>query len=178
MIRTSAGEERVIPCGSVLMDYHGMELSPEFDISGLDIARDERGFVQVDACMRTSRPGLFAAGDITGRYSSTLMALGDGVCAGFGAYAYSFERKFDRAPTLFAYAATDAELPASPKDLPEIPKRAVPVAFGEEPSWVDGQHTVSQLAALRGTTANGLVEKLHEAVQQKTVTYHVMPRKP
>jgi pyruvate/2-oxoglutarate dehydrogenase complex dihydrolipoamide dehydrogenase (E3) component len=49
---------------------------------GLDAAgveTDPRGFIRVDACLRTSAPDIFAAGDITGR----LMLVPQGLHGGF-----------------------------------------------------------------------------------------------
>jgi hypothetical protein len=119
------GEEFQIPCGAVLVDYHAFERQPELVMTSgqAQPRRDSRGFVVVDAHMATSEAGVFAAGDVTGRYASTLMALGDGVCAGFSAYEYVFKRKFGRAPSLFAYAArqppTEADVSNAPFPLPE-----------------------------------------------------------
>lgn len=176
-LRGADGEVETAPCGAVLMDYNGFELSPTFDVRGLDIARDERGFVIADSWMRTSEPGVFAAGDITGRYASTLMALGDGVCAGFSAYAHAFEAKLGRAPALFAYAATDAPLPAEPRDLPPLPPDAIPVGLGDAasiPDWVDGRATLAEAAGRLGTTVAALAEALGPAIAEKAVTVHAI----
>jgi dihydrolipoamide dehydrogenase len=56
------------------------------DASGLNLAAagvetDPRGFVQVDACLRTSAPHVFAAGDITGRLMLVPQAIQDGFVA-------------------------------------------------------------------------------------------------
>jgi len=40
----------------------------DLGLDGLGIATDERGFVRVDRHLRTSRPGVYAAGDVTGRH--------------------------------------------------------------------------------------------------------------
>ena len=54
--------------------------------AGLDLATagveiDQRGFVQVDAYLRTSAPHVFAAGDITGRLMLVPQAIQDGFVA-------------------------------------------------------------------------------------------------
>ena len=171
-VRNNDGQEAHIPCGSVLMDYNAMELTPHFDISGLDLSCDERGFVMVDAHMRSSVKGLFAAGDITGRYASTLMALGDGVCAGLGAYAHAFARKFGREAVLFAYAATDSPLPEQPRDLPEISDDAVPVSLADAPPWIDGKSDLKTLAKTQGCSTAELLESLNSAILEKRITFH------
>jgi dihydrolipoamide dehydrogenase len=53
------------------------------DTAGLNLAAvgvetDQRGFVKVDQYMRTSRPHIFAAGDITGRVMLVPQAIRDG----------------------------------------------------------------------------------------------------
>ena len=163
---------RTLGCGAVLMDYNGFELTPSFDIEGLELARDARGFVQADGQMATNQPGVFVAGDLTGRYAATLMALGDGVCAGLSAYAYAFERKFGEAPNLFAYAAKDVALPAQPIDLPAIPDTAIPVAVGAAPDWVTNDKTLIEYAAGQNGSIETVRDALREAIAAKTVTVH------
>jgi thioredoxin reductase len=173
-VRVREGEVvQTIPCGAVLMDYNAFELTPFIDIGGLSLERDERGFVRVDSLSRTSVTGVFAAGDLTGRYAATLIALGDGVCAGFSAYAHAFEKKLGASPRLFAYRADDEALPARPVDLPVLPVSAVPVSLmASAPEWVDGVHTIEELAVRREMTVEQLRAQLAEAIAAKTVTIH------
>jgi thioredoxin reductase (NADPH) len=173
------GTERRIACAAVLMDYNAMELRPDLQIDGVAPELDARGFIKVDASMATSVPGLFAAGDITGRYAATLMALGDGVCAGLAAYEYAFEAKFGRPPRLFAYKALDEALPVAPQDLPQIPAEAIPVSLGGQsgaplPTWIDGQRSLADEAASRGIEPQALADALAEAVLSKRLTYHCL----
>ena len=60
------------------------------DTAGLNLAAagvetDPRGFVRVDAYLRTSAPHVFAAGDITGRLMLVPQAIHDGFVAGTNA---------------------------------------------------------------------------------------------
>ncbi len=178
VLRAQDGTLRRIACGAVLLDYNGFELTPDFALAGLPLVRDARGFLAVDAWMRTSEPGVFAAGDVTGRWASTLMALGDGVSAGFGAYQHAFRAKLGRDPVLFAYAATDAALPAQPKDLPELPEDAVPVAVGPAPAWIDGHATIAALALREAVTTDVIRERLTVPIAEKTVTIHRLSEGP
>ncbi|MFT7623059.1 MAG: thioredoxin reductase [Myxococcota bacterium] len=173
-IRDSEGE-RTLSCGAVLMDYNAFELTPRFDVTGLELERDERGFVLADRWMATSAEGVFAAGDITGRYASTMMALGDGICAGFSAYRYSFEAKLGRSPRLFAYAASDEPLPAAPRDLPEWPDFGVPVALAKAaPDWIDGVKTLAEISSETGRTLDDLRAELESHTTKRTVTVHCL----
>ena len=164
--------DRVIPCGAVFMDYNAFELAPTFELDGLELARDARGFVKPGPALSTSEPGVFVAGDITGRYASTLMALGDGVEAGFSAYAYAFERKLGFAPYLFAYAATDAAVPLNQVDLPELPDDSVVVRLNGGPEWVDGRATLREHADRQSTTTDDIRQQLMSYVVGKNVTVH------
>ncbi|HYM00851.1 MAG TPA: hypothetical protein VEZ90_17980, partial [Blastocatellia bacterium] len=96
----------------------------------------------------TSVPGLFAAGDVTGRYSSTLMALGDGVCAGFSGYRWAFRAKFGAEPRLFAYRASEDVIYPNPTDLPPISLRSRPRLLGHEQEFhaLLKKHGMSHLA--------------------------------
>ncbi len=130
-VELTDGSTQRLPCGAIFLDYNAFELRPVLSVSGLLPPLDARGFVTVDAWMRTGEGGVFAAGDVTGRYASTLAALGDGVTAGFSAYRHVYAQKFDREPPLFAYRAADTPLPAAPSDLPDLPDDAVPVVLGD-----------------------------------------------
>jgi len=125
--------------------------------------------------MRTSEPGVFAAGDITGRYASTLVALGDGVAAGLSAYAYAFTRKFGEEPKLFAYTATDEALPVRPTDLPLIPEDAVPVVLTHGPDWLDGISTLAEHALRQGRSLDELREEIAPLILSKAITVHRRP---
>ena len=173
-IRDPLGE-RTLSCGAILMDYNAFELTPSLDVAGVQPDCDDRGFISIDGLMRTSEPGIFAAGDITGRYASTLVALGDGVAAGLSAYSYAFERKFGIAPKLFAYAAVDEVLPENPVDLPELPADAVPVVLTEAPSWLDGKSTLDQYTAIRSRSLDDLRRELAPFILSKAVTVHRRP---
>ena len=48
----------------------------------------ENGFVKTDAAMRTNLPGLFAAGDMTGKPLQVANAVGDGLVAALAAVDY------------------------------------------------------------------------------------------
>ncbi len=131
----SGGAIEHIRCGAVFIDYHAFEIQPSLEIRGLDkcgVRTTGQGFIDTDPWCRTSAPGVFAAGDINGRYAATLTALGDGVCAGFSAYRYAYALKFGSEPDLFAYRGVDLPLPtdASSASLMLSPT-AVPVLVGQ-----------------------------------------------
>ena len=168
------GSIRKIDCGAVLMDYNGFELKPSFEIDGLNLERDARGFIWADGHMATSEPGVFVAGDLTGRYAATLMALGDGVCAGLSSYAYAFEKKFGHPPNLFAYAARDTALPAEPIDLPEIPDTAIPVSLGKDHDWVTNDKSLSEYAEIQEQDIELVRAAIQKGIASKTMTVHHM----
>ncbi|WP_164018990.1 dihydrolipoyl dehydrogenase family protein [Pyxidicoccus trucidator] len=55
------------------------------NLSAAGVETDSRGFVRVDAQLRTSAPHIFAAGDVTGRLMLVPQALHDGFVAGSNA---------------------------------------------------------------------------------------------
>lgn len=52
------------------------------------VERDAYGRIIVDACGRTSVPGIFAAGDVTNTCEQVLVAIGEGAKAALTAYEY------------------------------------------------------------------------------------------
>ncbi|MFQ6057587.1 MAG: NAD(P)/FAD-dependent oxidoreductase [Anaerolineae bacterium] len=54
---------------------------------------DEKGHIKVDSANRTSRPGIFAAGDVTNVYAEqVLIAIGEGAKAALSAYEYLLQQ--------------------------------------------------------------------------------------
>jgi len=68
-------------------------LVPSSSLVGGLVGLDSGGHIEVDLMMQTSRPGLFAAGDIRSRSASQLAsAVGDGATAAVGAFRYLMAR--------------------------------------------------------------------------------------
>ena len=65
------------------------ELIPNSGACAGLVSLDERGFILVDLKGRTTRPGIFAAGDVTVTHvEQVLVAVGEGAKAALGAYEY------------------------------------------------------------------------------------------
>jgi thioredoxin reductase len=203
--REQGGSLKRMRCGAILLDYSAFEHTPSpFRIEGtllpgdnvlLTVERDDRGFVLVDRFMATSVPGLFAAGDVTGRYSSTLMALGDGVCAGFSAYKWSFRAKFGHDPRLFAYSPSNEVITRGSSDLPEVTHLARPKLLSSEkeflalarasglnleceslPDLLDGRHTVEEVCMEMKCDIDALIDVVVNASANRLMTVHVLSR--
>ncbi len=85
-----SGECRSIPVDGVFV-FVGFE--PQGDFYPAGIERDGQGFLKTDGEMRTSIPGIFAAGDIRSKNCRQVAtAVGDGACAAHAAYAYLSSR--------------------------------------------------------------------------------------
>jgi len=81
-----SGEMRVHPVKGVFV-HVGLEPNTTF-LQGL-VALDGAGHIETDAMMRTSRPGLFAAGDIRkGSVALIAAVAGDGATAAVAAVRY------------------------------------------------------------------------------------------
>jgi thioredoxin reductase len=77
VLRNAAGERRVLPAGGLVVKIARV---PNTDLTRDQVALDPRGAVLVDADLRTSRPGVFAAGDVVaGAYPRIATAMGHGV---------------------------------------------------------------------------------------------------
>jgi len=202
---TAAGDETVteLECGSILIDYNAFENRPSPFASSPakgqgenvlpELERDERGFMLVDRWMATSVPGIFAAGDVTGRYSSTLMALGDGVCAGFSAYRWAFRAKFGHEPRLFAYSPVNEVIKPGTSDLPFLPDWCCPKLLSGEQEFVslakeagielngrelvvtfDGNSTLSQLSTQLDCKPESFRELVVDACAARVMTVHTV----
>lgn len=78
------GDVREIPTDGVFV---AVGLNPNTDLAEMiGLALDERGFIKVDARMRTSIPRVFAAGDVTGGVQQITTAVGAGAAAALTAF--------------------------------------------------------------------------------------------
>ncbi len=85
-----SGECHTIPVDGVFV-FVGFEPQGDFYPDGLE--RDGGGFIKTDEEMRTSIPGIFAAGDIRSKSCRQVAtAVGDGASAAHAAYAYISSR--------------------------------------------------------------------------------------
>lgn len=179
------GTERVLECGALLLDYNGFELAPSFAIEGLALRKGDRGFVDCDRDCATNVTGIFVAGDITGRYASTAMAIGDGVNAGFGAYRHVFRGKFGEEPPLFAYAATDGPIAEDHRDLPPIEDSMIPVLLGpiahavercaiprDFLDAIDGVRSVGEICEDETIDTGDARDWIHRLIAEKLGTVH------
>ena len=132
------------------------------DTAGLGLERggveiDERGFVRVDECMRTSSPHVFAAGDITGRFMLAPTAMHEGYVAATNAVRGATMRVRDQVVPIGSF--TDPEYArVGLTEAAARSSRAIVVAvvrFDETTrTIIDGQTTgFCKLIADRGTHA-------------------------
>ncbi len=82
-------EEREIAVDGTFIE---LDLLPRSQIVASLVELDEQGRIKVDARNRTSKPGIFAAGDVTNVWAEqVLIAIGEGAKASLTAYEYLLE---------------------------------------------------------------------------------------
>jgi hypothetical protein len=116
--------------------------------------------------MKTSIPGVYAAGDVTGLYATVGRSIGDGIVAGFSAYRYLFNLKFNCEPCLFAYAAQDVKITPGFKDLPRPEKNL-------RPKLLVSAAGAARLAEEYGAERNGTAVFLNSCTGIKTIAEHL-----
>ena len=191
MQRNGSEEQELIPCQQVLLDYNAFELRPAPGIDAPDLLRDAQGFIEVNRRMETNIPGVFAAGDITGLYSTVAKAIGEGITAGFSAYRYVFRKKFGCEPYLFAYAAQDFVVPPNFRELPTFnsslkpkllcrPEEVQPLVQdlkleSEEEllEYLNGTITLEEIVQRGRWEELELMEFLTLLVERKSLTFHL-----
>jgi thioredoxin reductase len=88
-VRSPDGDEQEIPVTGVFAE---LGLIPCSDLVKDLVALTDEGYVKVDDRCRTSRQGIFAAGDITDSFNEqVLIATGEGAKAALAAYDYLLE---------------------------------------------------------------------------------------
>ncbi len=80
-----AGTVETLTAERLLVATGRVPNTEELGLAGLGIATDERGFIAVDRHLRTSRPGVYAAGDVTGRHMFVYAAARQGRIAALNA---------------------------------------------------------------------------------------------
>jgi len=72
-----AGSEFEIPC-QVVVEAIGTRANPLLTATTPDLKLNERGYIQIDTNGMTSKPGVFAGGDIVRGAATVILAMGDG----------------------------------------------------------------------------------------------------
>ena len=159
------GEMR-IPADAVIVDFESY-MRRNRTLPEIEDIMDDRGFIRVDASMRTTVPGVFAAGDITGPPFSAGRAAGQGITAGLEAYCHVHMVKFwERCPGYAFYPMFENGEPAAFEvKRPEMGRPRLIGDFEAEKGWLvfreakiedtrenrlflemsDGRHTVEEI---------------------------------
>jgi thioredoxin-disulfide reductase len=86
VINNKTGDKREIAVDGVFIEIGRV---PNTEFVGDFVSRDDRGQIIVDELCRTSRPGVFAGGDVTNvRFKQITVAIGQGTIAALAAYQY------------------------------------------------------------------------------------------
>ena len=83
VVRDKAGDEVTVPVDAVFIEAGS---TPPAQFTGGLVKTNEAGEIEVDRALMTSRPGVFAAGDVTDQLGKqAIIAAGDGARAGVAA---------------------------------------------------------------------------------------------
>lgn len=89
LLEATGGEQKRIPADGFFLES---EAVPNSEIAAGLVDRDSDGFIVVDARCNTSRPGVFAAGDVTNIHrEQVLVAMGEGAKAALSVQEYLLE---------------------------------------------------------------------------------------
>lgn len=90
VVEATSGEQRELPVAAVFVE---LGLEPQSALVASLVEVNEAGQIVVDKRGRTSRPGIFAAGDVTDSFSEqALIAIGEGAKAALSTFEYLLER--------------------------------------------------------------------------------------
>jgi thioredoxin reductase (NADPH) len=79
LVRTATGDRQTVAAAGLVVK---ISRDPATEVFRHEVDLDERGFVVADGDLRTSRPGVFATGDVVvGAYWRVAYALGQGILA-------------------------------------------------------------------------------------------------
>jgi len=168
---------RFLAADRLIIDFNSLEHRNTNLISGLPRRAD--GFIAAGADGATDLPGLFAAGDCTGPPFSAVVALGQGVTAGFAAYRYVFVKKYGSEPPLFAYYG-DAGVALGPEAVdftigPDLmPDRLVEqMEKDEKDIWplINGSLTIKEISAKSGQSPATVEAVIRELLQARAITF-------
>jgi glutamate synthase (NADPH/NADH) small chain len=87
-----AGSEFEIPC-QVVVEAIGTRANPLLTATTPDLKVNAKGYIETDENGMTSKPGVFAGGDIVRGAATVILAMGDGKRAAGAIDAYLAARK-------------------------------------------------------------------------------------
>lgn len=86
VVITKDGQSEEVTVDGIFIEQ---DLIPNSDLVAHLVELDKKGRIKIDSQNRTTRPGIFAAGDVTNTYrEQVLIALGEGAKAALSAYEY------------------------------------------------------------------------------------------
>lgn len=184
------GLERDIATDFLLLDFESHMLRTNSAAAFPELQRRD-GFIEVDHFLRTSIPGVYAAGDITGGPFCGAKAIGEGVSAGFYAYQQVYQDKFGTEPSLYAFfphrgeeivvGETGFRIPPLTDDMrPKILMPAdvlEPLLDGADMAPVltmmDGATTMHEILVATGLNMDAVAWAVDILVERKALALHV-----
>lgn len=182
------GTEKRIKCDEAIVDFNSYELKPtSTSFLNKHNLLDDKGFVKTEKNQKTSIPGVFAAGDVTGYPSNFGKAIGQGIVAGLEAYRYVFKKKFNEEPNLFAFYPKDFMIAINHSEIPKITKLDLkpkiltklddPILRELQINGVaksfDGKHTLKEILSIHDIKEGKLLDTVNSLIRKKKMTVHI-----
>ncbi len=161
-LRLTLDSGTVVIAEEILVAAGRRPLTEGFRESGLEI--DEKGFVVVDEYLRTSRPGVHAVGDITGKWQLAHVASAQGTCCVESIFGSGGPMEYDAVPSCIFTLPEIASVGMTER---ECARRSIDYIRSMFPFSVNGK------AVADGETS-GFVKILAERKSAKILGTHIV----
>ena len=163
-----------IDTDQLILEFNSIELNRTLLPAGPE--SDQAGYLRAD-----TSPGLFVAGDCGGPPFSAVVALGEGTKAGFQAYQYVHQVKYQKPAPLFAYYG-DPALTDKLKDLSDfplhddlVPARLLYAAPDNIEPWfwdiIDGKTRLGEMAVKKGLKQEEVFSLITVLLKARAITF-------
>lgn len=161
---SSRGKPAFVDADAVLLAAGQTPVTSGLGLEDAGVETDERGFIRVDSRLRTSVPGIYAAGDVVGGWMLAHVASHEGIVAAENALGGDREMDYRAVPNC---VFTDPEIAGVGYTEPEAKEAGYNVAVARFPLSASGR-------ALTMGEEEGLVRLVHDVETGRVLGVHMM----